>query len=161
MYRKASGAFSLVAAVSALLLSVSSTASATIPRVGSSMLVGPKAVWTNGTTTPLFHPLTNPIPAGQFPAFRLALELDQDTGDCELDTVVRYSNNGVDWDAPQAVGGGWLTSPGIQYDSVFVAQSTLTNPRAYIQFGVEARNGSSSNPIQNCNATLRIELEGR
>jgi hypothetical protein len=151
----------VLVAVALGAMTASSDAFGTIPRVGSSLLIGPKAVWTNGTTTPMFHPLSDPIAAGQFPAFRLALEMDQDTGDCELDTVARYSNNGVDWDAPQAVGGGWLTSSGIQYDTAFVDQATLTNPRAYIQFGVEARNGSGANPIQMCNATLRVEMDGK
>ena len=112
-----------------------------------SRFFGPAAVWTGGSTTvPVFHPLSPPIASAGLLYARFAVQMTQDSGDCQLRVAVRYSNDGVAWDASKDVGGAYVTTDAPQFGTTYVDLMGLagTSPRAWIQYGVEAENRSGA-----------------
>ena len=89
--------------LAALALAVPTMASATLRPIANTWLYGPTAVWTNGTTSALFHPLSEPMGSAGLVEIRVTYELSEDSGDCELRPALRYSDEGVTWNAPKEV----------------------------------------------------------
>jgi hypothetical protein len=82
--------------------------------------------------------------------------MSEDSGNCKIRPALRYSNDGITWDASKDIVAGYRTTEGIDWGTTYIDISVGTTPRAWVQFGVEAANESGS-VINVCNATLRIE----
>ncbi len=152
----------LKSCVLALLVFFALPASATLPRTPGSWVFGPTAVWTDGTTTGIFHPLSAPMPSAGVRLVRVSLEMSQDSGNCKMRPAFRYSNDGIAWDTHKDFGFGYRTSPGIDWGDTYVDISQFVGfpPRAYVQFGVEVANEGGS-AINICNAMLRIDPDNQ
>lgn len=130
---------------------------ATLRRLPRTWYLGPQAVWSDGTTTGMFHPMSEPMESAGLIEVRAAYELGQDSGDCELRPALRYSNDGVSWDASKAIHSTWQDGDGTTQATTYVDITQLgTTVRSFVQFGVEVRNGSAGDP-EHCNATIRVE----
>ena len=140
-----------------LLLVVVQPSHADLRRLPRSWLFGPTAVWTNGTSTPMFFPLSDVMESAGLTDIRVSTEMRQDSGNCEIRPALRYSDDGITWDASDDLGIAYLTSvgidPGTTYTDITALGSTV---RSYLQFGVQVANDSGA-LIEVCNATLRVE----
>jgi hypothetical protein len=141
---------------------VSPTAHATLPSTPGAVLTSPKATWSSGSTsTWVFHPLTAKMATMSMVSFRVSTEMSEETGNCEMQPAIRFSDNGLDWDTAQHVhtATASLKADGPSFPTGGpVSLGSLTAPKAFIQFGVQVRNQSGSN-YEMCNAQLRVELE--
>ena len=140
----------------ALIFLFDSPAGATIRRVPGAWLWGPKAVWTDGTATPMFHPFSDAIDTGTITFARVSLEMDQNTGNCKIRSALRYSSDGISWDSPVAINSSYRTTPGIDYGTIWVDLTSLATSKNFVQFGIQAANNAGSN-IETCNATLMVQ----
>jgi hypothetical protein len=115
-------------------------------------------VWTDGTTTAKFHPMSKPIEATGLIAVRVSTEMGEDSGSCKIRPALRYSDDGVTYDTSKEIVATYRITEGIDWGTTYVDITTLagTTPRAYVQFGVHAAN-ESAGAIQVCNATIRVE----
>lgn len=131
-----------------------------LQRVPRSWLFGPQTVWTDGTATPTFHPMSEPIESAGVINVRTTFEMEQNSGNCKVRPALRFSNDGTTWDTEQEYpdDASYRTTNGITWGSVYTDITVVTNaaPRAYVQFGVQAAN-TSAGAIQLCSVTLRIE----
>lgn len=139
-----------------MLTGISFAAHATVRKVPGAWLWGPKAVWSDGTASPMFHPLSDAIDTGNVTFARATIEMDQDTGNCKIRPAVRYSDDGIAWGAPAAISAGYRTTIGIDYGTTWVDLTSLTTAKNWVQFGVEVANDGGSG-IHHCNATLMIQ----
>lgn len=142
------------------VLGSTAPAFATIPRVRGSWLFGPAPVWTDGTTSPAFRPLSEPLESKGLLSVRISTEMSEDSGNCKIRPALRYSNDGVGWDAAKEIVAGYRTTEGIDWGTTYIDITQLagTTPRAYVQFGVEVANEAGS-AINICNATIRVEAK--
>ena len=140
------------------VLGATSSAFATIPRVRGSWLFGPAPVWTDGTTSPAFRPLSEALESKGLLSVRISTEMSEDSGNCKMRPALRYSNDGVGWDASKEIVAGYRTTEGIDWGTTYIDITQLagTTTRAYVQFGVEVANEAGS-AINVCNATIRVE----
>lgn len=130
---------------------------ATLRRLPRTWFFGPQPVWTLGTTSTVFHPMSEPMESAGLLEVRAAYELSQDSGDCELRPALRYSDDGVSWDASKPIHTAYQNGNGTIPATVYVDITQLaTTVRSFVQFGVEAKNGSAG-AIQMCSATIRVE----
>jgi hypothetical protein len=134
----------------------------TLTRVTGSWVYGPKAVWTLGTTSPHFVPLSEPVESAGIINVRVSTEMESNSGDCQLRPALRYSADGVNWDTPKEILAGWRTTNGIDYGQTYIDITALagTPAKTFVQFGVQARNGSNG-AIQLCLASIRVEPKER
>lgn len=124
-----------------------------------SRFYGPTSVWTGASTTvPVFHPLSPPIAAAGLLSARFAAQMTQDSGDCKMRVAVRFSNDGVGWDASKDVGAAYVTDDVVQYGTTYVDLQPLAGAtsRSWIQYGVDVMNRSTAT-VAACNAQMRIE----
>ena len=140
----------------ALVLLLPVKAYATIRKVPGAWLWGPKAVWTDGTSSPMFHPFSDAIDTGSVTYARASIEMDQDTGFCKMRPALRYSDDGITWGTPVAIIAGYRATIGIDYGTTWVDLTGLATAKNWVQFGVEAANESGSD-VNHCNATLMIQ----
>lgn len=77
-----------------LALVATPAARATLVDAPGAYLLGPKAVWTDGTSTPLFHPLSRPMSSAGLNDARVSTSMEQDSGNCKIRPALRYSNDG-------------------------------------------------------------------
>lgn len=138
----------------------SQAALATIRRVPGAWLWGPRAVWTDGTATPMFHPMSDAIDTGSVTSARVTLEMDQNTGNCKIRPALRYSSDGINWDSPAYIVVTYRTTAGIDYGSTWLDLTTLATPKNWVQFGVQAANNSGA-AIEHCNASLMVQPKER
>lgn len=148
----------LVVAVLVLIATSAGPAFATIPRTKGSWLFGPSPVWTDGSTNPSFRPLSDPMQAKGLISVRVSTEMSEDSGNCKIRPALRYSNDGITWDADKEIVAGYRTTEGVDWGTTYIDITTLagTTPRAWVQFGVQAANEAGT-AINVCNATLRVE----
>ena len=147
-------------AILTLLMTLSATAYATIRKVPGAWLWGPRAVWTDGTGTPIFHPFSDAIDTGSVTYARVSIEMDQDTGNCKIRPALRYSSDGISWDAAVAISASYRTTAGIDYGTAWVDLPGLATAKNWVQFGIEAANESGSD-INHCNAALMVQARVR
>lgn len=148
------------------LITVSSSpAQATDPvlrKAAGNWLYGPETVWTDGNAggSYLFHPMSEVLSANSLHYVRIAYQLSQDSGSCQLRPAVRFSNDGSEWDAAKEIHATWQNGNGVSYDSAFVDLMNLagTDSKAWIQFGVQTDNDVGVSTTQFCKATIRVEL---
>lgn len=143
-----------------LVATYASTAAATIRKVPGAWLWGPRSVWTDGSASPMFHPFSDAIDTGSVTFARVTIEMDQDTGNCKIRPALRYSSDGINWDAPAAISATYRTSIGIDYGTVWVDLTGLATAKNWVQFGVEAANDSGSS-LNLCNASLMVQPRDR
>lgn len=130
---------------------------ATIRRAPGAWLFGPHTVWTDGTTSPTFHPLSDPMATRTVTNARVSFELDQDTsGLCKIRPALRFGNDGVSWDSAAAIDTTYRTAAGVTYGTAYVDLTAVATPRTWIQFGVEVAN-ESGGAVNLCNASLMVE----
>lgn len=80
----------------------------------------PKAVWTDGTSTPLFHPLSRPMSSAGWSDARVATSMEQDSGNCKIRPALRYSNDGVTRDSAKEIVASYRTTEGTDYGTTYV-----------------------------------------
>jgi hypothetical protein len=136
-------------------------ARATLRRTPGAMLFGPKGVWTDGTTTAFFQPLSDAIPSAGLINARVTFEMSEDSGYCKMRPAMRSSVDGIGWDASAAIDATWRTSSGIVYGSSYVDLSQIVTVRQYVQFGVDVANDTGGSGFQFCNATMMVEPKER
>lgn len=130
---------------------------ATIRRAPGAWVFGPKTVWTDGTTSPVFHPLSDPLASRSVQNARVSIELDQDiSGLCKIRPALRYGSDGVTWDGDALIDSTYKTSAGITYGTTFVDLTGLGTAKTWVQFGVQVANESGS-AVNLCNATVMVE----
>ncbi len=145
------------------LRSLDQAADLTLQRVPGSWVYGPKAVWTNGTTSPpLFVPLSEPVESAGLISARLSTDMESNSGDCQIRPALRYSPDGVSWGSPKEIVSAWVSTNGPSYGESYIDLTSLggTPAKTYVQFGVQTRNGTAGD-IQMCLATIRVEPKER
>lgn len=133
-------------------------------RTPGSWFYGPIAMWTAGSTsTPNFFPLSPRMQFNTVSSARVAYQMTNDSGDCKLRAAIRFSNDGVDWDAAEELAATYSDADNeIIYGTSYLDLTAVagTTPRAWVQFGIETVNRSGSNVVM-CSGTLRIEPKER
>ena len=133
---------------------------------GQTRVAGPSKVWSDGTTTQIFHPLTGPMPLEQVDSYRGSLEMQGDSGDAQVQLAFQVSDDGITWysgatSAPAglfATFGAERTSEGITYGSTFTTL-TMDVPRQLIRWGLACRNVAAG-VSESCAGSLRIDVRG-
>lgn len=135
-----------------------SEAFATLPPKPQTWLFGPSPVWTKGTASPVFHPLSTPIDVRRVRDFTIFTEMSESSGRCQIRPAVRQSVDGQQWTASVALVDEYVTldgrasaSPPLRIDVVLSRPSPQ-----WIQFGVEVSNTSGTG-LQLCNAAIQVE----
>lgn len=146
----------------AFFFEVGSAGAATPRQPPGSFYFGPSVFWTDGTTSDLFQPLSSPMPSSQLVSARVYFEITEGTGSTNLRTrpAIRYSADGVNWDAPTAINVSYVTGSGVQPGTTFVDLTTLGTPKAWIQFGLQAKNNNAG-VYEFGHAVLIVEPKGR
>lgn len=134
----------------------------TLQRVPGSWVYGPKAVWSNGTISPIFVPLSEAVESAGLISARVSTDLDANSGDCQIRPALRYSSDGITWGTAKEILTPWVSTNGPSYGDSYVDLTTLagTPAKTYVQFGVQVRNGSAG-AIQICLASMRVEPKER
>lgn len=153
--------------VAVLILSINTASGATelLRRVPGSMVFGPRAVWTNGTTTAIFHPLSDAMPTASMTDVRVAFALSELYSNCRIRPAIRFSSDGVNWDTAAPIDStnlDYVTTEVITYGSQYIDITGIagTSDKGWVQFGVQAANTGVTN-AGFCNATLRVEVKQR
>lgn len=137
-------------------------ASEILRRTPGSWLYGPEPLYTvigaGPASVVTFFPMSDPVGTAGLLGARFSYQMTQDSGDCKLRPAVRYSNDGVNWDTPKEVNATYATNETPIYGTAYVDLMTLMNtpPRAYIQFGLQTLNRSTTTNAF-CRGTLRVE----
>ena len=142
-----------------LVMLLSGPALATLRRSAGGWLFGPKVVYTDGSGSAFFHPLSDPMPSAGILNVRVSIEMDQDTGYCKIRPALRYSADGIIWDNPAAIDTTYLTANGISYGASYVDISG--SAKTWVQFGVQTANDTGGSGFQFCNASLLVEPKER
>lgn len=105
---------------------------------------GPETVWTNGSTSNLFQPLSDPMPSAYIVQGRISMEITESTSNnLRTRPALRYSSDGVGWDTSAAIDTTYVAGDGTQAGTTFVDLTTVATPKAWIQFGVEVKNNTA------------------
>ncbi len=158
-----SSALNALLLVFVVLIGVPAAEAATtlLRRTPGSILLGPTAQWTDGTTTAIFHPMGDPMALADATKVRVAYHLSEINGPARIRPALRFSNDGVSWDAAQPIDSvnlTWVTNETITFGSAYVDLTTLATPKSWVQFGVQAANSPGGSAGYG-NATLRIEIK--
>lgn len=150
-----------------LLLLTLSTASAAplLRRTPGSIMLGPLAVWTDGTTTAIFHPMSEVMNSAEFTSMRIAFQLSELSGPCRLRPAVRFSNDGIGWDNAAPIDSqnlAYINTETITFGTAYVDVTAIagTTFRSYMQLGTQLANASAG-ATGFCNATMRVEVKER
>ena len=141
-------------------LSLPGEAMATLRRTPGSWLFGPRPVWTDGTTSPTWHALSEPLSSAGMINVRVSTELDESSGNCKIRPALRWSNDGVAWDADVAIVTTYRSTVGIDYGSGYVDITALGRPKPWVQFGVEVANTTGTR-VELCAATVLVDPKER
>lgn len=145
-----------LAAVVGVFFAVSA-AQANIRRTPGAMQWGPEGVWTNNTTNDIFFPMSEPMPSNGMNTVRYIQEMGQSTGNCQIKAAMRYSGDGVGWDAPQALATAYVVTNTVDVGTGYVDIVTGKTQKPWVQFGVFARNIGAGSAFEMCNATLQLQ----
>ncbi len=151
----------VVLVVLGVVLASPARAGAVLARSAGSRILGPTAIWTSkDTTSPVFHPLGAPMPSAGLVNVRVGFQITEISGTCRARPALRYSNDGVNWNADVAIDVttlNYATTDTPVYGTAYVDILALATPGAWVQFGMQAANANVSTGTGLCNATLRIE----
>ncbi len=116
---------------------------------------------TDGTTTPVFTALTSSLEVNAYESAKLSMEvLDRSSAtDVEVARGVQYSEDGVSWDSPSAIG-AYTSSEGWDYGSAYV---TVTASKRYVRYGLMTRqtSGAGGSYYESLRVNLAIDLKPR
>lgn len=106
--------------------------------------LGPQVVWSYGSAL-MFHPMSAPMDSNGIAAVRAILELEQRTANTQIKLAFRYSNDGMNWDAPNEIGSP-QSSNGVLMPTGWSDIVTGYTPKILVQFGVTciATSGSAN-----------------
>lgn len=119
---------------------------------------GPTAVWTaRGSSTPIFHPLTDWIDTTGLDSARFTLEMRQETGNARLNAAYQYS------DTQDPTANATAASPavtcvanGITYGAW---QSMTSGQKLFVRFGANCDQEDGSTNFDACNASIRVDTK--
>lgn len=141
-------------------------ANVVLRRTAGAFFWGPRAVWTDGTTTAIFHPMSEVMTANTLTGVRVSFQLAEPNGStCRIRPAIRFSNDGVTWDPPQALDATnlpYATNEVPVFGTAYVDINSVPSAtaRSWVQFGIQAANASAGS-ASTCNATLRLEVKER
>jgi len=144
-----------------VLFLIPGNAGATLRRTPGSWLFGPKPVWTDGTTSnTLFHALGEPMSSAGLINVRISTEMDESSGNCKVRPALKWSNDGITWDADVNIVATYRSTVGIDYGSTYVDITAIGSPKPWVQFGVQAVNTSGTR-VEVCLATILVDPKER
>ncbi|GDX83012.1 hypothetical protein LBMAG42_48230 [Deltaproteobacteria bacterium] len=154
----------LLAALLAVVVTLTGTVAlaGTPRRPPGSYTFGPVAVWTDGTVTDVFQPMSDPMPSASLVSARIFLEITEATAtNLRTRPALRYSADGVGWDAAQPINTAYVSGNGVQAGTTFVDLTTLAGvtPKAWVQFGVQVKNNAQGN-YEIAHTVLLVEPKG-
>ncbi|RME29228.1 MAG: hypothetical protein D6798_00550 [Deltaproteobacteria bacterium] len=120
---------------------------------------GPVMVYSGANaTTWLFFPLTGPMVTTQMDKARTALELENASGNVQVQPALQHSDDGVTWDAAVYFGDAQTTTErttdGTTYETSFTALPTPS--KTFVRLGVRVKN-SSGTAFAAGLASIRVE----
>jgi hypothetical protein len=120
-----------------------------LPIVGNTLAVADRPVFSDGTTTRIFQPMTGPVPLVDVGEHRASLKLEGTSGDLDLIPAYQVSNDGLTWDDGEGGGtnsfatfGTSRSSEGTTYATTFTTFAP-TNLKRVVRWGFGAKNGSA------------------
>jgi hypothetical protein len=135
---------------------VPSAVEASIRRTPGAWLYGPDAVFSDGTTSPMFVPLSDPLASAGLLNARVSTELVATSGFCKVRPALRWSDDGVVWGASSSIVASYRSTVGIDYGSSYLDLNVLGTPKPWVQFGVEVANVSGTR-VEVCQASVMVE----
>lgn len=138
------------------VLALPSVVEASIRRTPGAWLYGPDTVFSDGTTTPMFVPLSDPLASAGLLNARVSTELVATSGQCKVRPALRWSDDGVVWGPSSSIVAGYRSTIGIDYGSAYLDLTILGTPKPWIQFGVEVANVSGTR-VEVCKASVMVE----
>ena len=113
-------------------------------------------LFSDGTSTPIFVPVTGPIEVSNVDMVGIAFEVQSLSAQLVVGAALRYSDDGVTWDALGSVSsvGATTSSLGMTYRGFTTTDST----RRFFQAGFKCHSASGSEPDK---GTVRLKLEFR
>lgn len=112
------------------------------------------AIITDGTTGESFQPLGHRMAIADFEKVSVSLEVQSRTSGLSVRPGLRYSDNGVDWDAPQGLGSA-STTTGWTYGGF----NAVSSGKRFVQFGAMASNDSGSK-VEKGSVALQLMFQG-
>ncbi len=144
--------------VSVLALVPSTAESGTPRRPTGAYYFGPEVVYTNGAASDFWNPLSEPMSSRALMSARVTMEISESAAAAKIKTrpALRWSSDGVTWDAPVAINAAYVTGDGNQTTTGFTDFTGLGTPKAFVQFGVLTYTVNGTN-YEVARATLVVE----
>lgn len=113
-------------------------------------------LFSDGTSTPIFIPFTGPIEVSDVDKVGIAFELQSISAQLVVGAALRYSDDGVTWDALGSVSavGATTSTLGMTYRGFTTTDST----RRFFQVGFKCHSASGSEPDK---GTVNLQLKFR
>jgi hypothetical protein len=115
-----------------------------------------KDIWSDGTTTGVFHPMTEAMNSAGVTGVRPSWLVYRPTGGQAINAGVEYSNDGITWDTAVAFGTNYPTSTEV-YQTTFVDVSVLGTRKRLVRFGLFIKTNSGTE-VEICNATMMVDF---
>lgn len=141
-----------------LALMPSTAESGTPRRPTGAYYFGPEVVYTNGAAADFWNPLSEPMSSRALMSARVTMEITESATAAKIKTrpALRWSSDGVTWDAPVAINAAYVTGDGMQATTGFTDFMGLGSPKPFVQFGVLTWTVSGAN-YELARATLVVE----
>jgi hypothetical protein len=116
----------------------------------------PSTLFSDGTSTPIFVPVTGPLSIGDIDQVGISFELVSRSAQLVIGAALRYSDDGVTWDALGSVAavGATTTTVGMTHRGFTTTDST----RQFFQVGFKCHSASGSEPDK---GSIRLKLQFR
>lgn len=126
-----------------------------MPTVSGTLAGGPRATPSSGSTsTCLFTPLLEPVPAGPITEVRCTFDMSANTGEALTQPAYQTSDDGVTWSAATAIGAATLSADGVSHGTGWVSISV--NTKRHVRFGILTKNATGSEN-EACISRLRVD----
>ncbi|MCB9696172.1 MAG: hypothetical protein H6738_05245 [Alphaproteobacteria bacterium] len=119
------------------------------PVVGGTLAAAEQLVFSQGTTTRIFHPLVGPVSIADVGEHRASLKLESGSGDVDVIPAFQVSNDGVTWSDGEGGGadsfstfGSSRSSAGTDYGTTFTTFAP-TNVKRLVRWGAGVKNSSA------------------
>lgn len=113
-------------------------------------------VFTDGTTTFFFVPLSGGFPVAKAAMVGISLEVVSMTSALTMQLAIQYSDDGVTWDASGTTVGASFASLGWQYRGL----TSTDGSRRWVRVGLLCKNTTSSGPVQKGHVALSLTFRG-
>ena len=122
-----------------------------------SMRISGSAHTTGSSETEVFSAFTDAISVADYESVKMSMEVE-DLSDAAVQVAraVSYSNDGVTWDAPTALG-SFTSTEGWDYGSAY---ATLSASKRFARLGILAKQPSGTDN-ENARVNLLIDLKPR